>query len=154
MRPWLNITAASMKGPKQPRAEFHPQPRKVPRSEPLIEGLPLAWRFSSADRDGPWSIEKLLKDVRLKDVLLRLLELESKSWNEILQTGSHLVQKGKLAAAARRRLSDIEQDDLDELMSLRVMGRVRVWCIRHANIMRLLWWDPEHEVCPAMKKHT
>ena len=103
-----------MKGPKQPKTEFHPNPRKIPRSEPLIEGLPLAWRFSSADRDGPWSISKLFGDSRLKDVLLRLLEFESKTWNDIERTGS----------------------------------------IRHANIMRLLWWDPEHQVCPALKKHT
>ena len=143
-----------MKGPKQPKSEFLPQPRKVPRAEPTIEGLPLAWRFSSADQDGPWSFSKLLADSRLKDVLVRLLEFESKGWSEIMQTGSHPVAKEKLAAAAKRRLSDIEQDDIDELMSFRVTGRIRVWCIRQANIMRLLWWDPRHEVCPSLKKHT
>jgi hypothetical protein len=143
-----------MKGPKQPKTEFHPEPRKVPRSEPLIAGLPLAWRFSSGDRDGPWSIGKLFGDSRLKDVLLRLLEFESKTWNDIERTGSHLVEKTRLATAARRRLAEIEQDDLDELMSFRITGKVRVWCIRHANIMRLLWWDPDHQVCPVLKKHT
>jgi hypothetical protein len=143
-----------MKAPKHPKAEFVPQLRMVPRVEPTIEGLPLAWRFSSADRGGPWSFEKLLGNNRLLDVLRRLIEFESKNWNDILQTGSHLVQKVKLAATARKRLVEIEQDDVDELMSFRVTGRGRVWCIPAANIMRLLWWDPDHEVCPAPKKHT
>ena len=143
-----------MKGPKHPKTEFLPRPLKVPRVEPKIEGLPLAWRFSSADRNGPWSFQELLDGTRLKDVLLRLLEFESKAWNDILQTGSHKVEKARLSPAAKRRLSEIEQDDVDELMSYRVTGRIRVWCIPHANIMRLLWWDPNHEVCPSLKKHT
>jgi uncharacterized phage-associated protein len=29
-----------------------------------------------------------------------------------------------------------------------------VWCIRHLNVMRILWWDPDHLVCPSVMKHT
>ena len=48
----------------------------------------------------------------------------------------------------------IRQDDVDELMSFRLDSRGRVWCIQTGNIMRVLWWDPNHEVCPSFKKHT
>ena len=53
--------------------------------------------------------------------------------------------------AARDRLAEIGQDDLDELMSFRITGESRVWCIQDSAIMRVLWWDPHHGVYPIEK---
>ena len=45
-------------------------------------------------------------------------------------------------------------DDVDELYQLRVTGAERVWGIRSGPLLRLLWWDPNHEVYPVMKMGT
>ena len=84
----------------------------------------------------------------------RLHEFETKNWDEILQTGSHPIEVYKCEKGARDRLAEIKQDDTDELMSFRIAAKKRVWCIKDRNIMRILWWDPEHLVYPVEKKHT
>jgi hypothetical protein len=61
---------------------------------------------------------------------------------------------GELCKTARDRLEDLRLEDIDELVSLRLGGAERVWGIRDGNVMLLLWWDPEHAVCPSLKKHT
>lgn len=50
--------------------------------------------------------------------------------------------------------SGVDNDDLDQLFSLRLTVRKRVWGIKEGNIFWILWWDPEHEVCKSHKKHT
>lgn len=52
----------------------------------------------------------------------------------------------KLDKPARDRLKEIEFDDVEELMSFRIAGAHRVWCVQSGHIMRVLWWDPNHQV--------
>ena len=140
---------------KRPRIAERPTPRKQPRSDdPVIGGLPLAWRFSDHDRGGPWAWSGLDDASEYKRVMEQLHEFERMNWNAIVGRGSHEIERGRLAKRARDRLEKIGQDDVDHLMSFRVTGKNRVWCIRDRNIMRVLWWDPNHSVCPALKKHT
>jgi hypothetical protein len=136
--------------PKIAKHLLNPAPVKRPKSkDPAIEGYPLAWRFSGCDRDGPFSWAALDHGEPYKEMIERLHEFETKNWEEILQTGSHPIEVYKCEKAARDRLAAIDQDDIDELMSFRIAG-----CIKDRNIMRVLWWDPEHLVYPAQKKHT
>ena len=91
----------------------------------------------------------------IRKVLERLRSFESMTWREIDgPTGSHGVGLTSLCAAAQKRLVTIKQDDAEELFSLRVEGAARVWGIRDGHVLRILWWDPRHEVCPSPKKHT
>lgn len=109
----------------------------------------MAWRFSSCDRTGPfaWSIDD---DGKFREVIERLSEFEGKNWNEITATGSHPMPVAKLSDIAKKRLVFLEMDDLDELMSLRMNGPSRVWCIRSGHIMRVFWWDADHQVYPTL----
>jgi hypothetical protein len=143
--------------PKQkiPKHSPNPQPQKRPKAkDPEIDGFPLAWRFSGCDKSGPFSWAALVHGAPFKEVMDRLHEFETKQWPEIIKTGSHPIEVYKCEKSARDRLADIQQDDLDELMSFRISGTKRVWCIKDRNIMRVLWWDPDHKVCPAHLKHT
>lgn len=143
---------------KKPKFGTNPNPKKEPRfaAEPQIEGAPLAWRFSSADRDGPfaWDVTKIAEAGFLEMVLAKLRDLEHLSLGEFRNQGSHPVPLGGLAKEAKDRLVAIQFDDLDELFSFRVQGKERVWCIQDRHIMRILWWDPGHKVCPSLKKRT
>jgi len=43
----------------------------------------------------------------------------------------------------------MKQYDVDEMLSLRLSGTERVWGILADGICTLVWWDPEHRLCPA-----
>lgn len=147
--------ANKKKPDKRPRVAQEPQPKKQPRAlEPTVHGGPLAWRFSACDRAGAWAWTDLEIPNKYKEVMEKLHQFETKNWNDIIRGGSHPIAINDLARDARTRLRDIKQDDVDELMSFKLTGKNRVWCIKDRNIMKVLWWDPDHTVCPSKKKHT
>jgi hypothetical protein len=135
---------------KKPKFGANPNPQKQARyQEPrLDDGHPLAWRFSSSDKGGPfgWLIQT---DSKFREIIEKLYEFEGKNWNEITEGGSHLIPVDQLSKSAKDRLVEIRKDDLDELMSLSLTGPNRVWCIRNGHIMRVLWWDENHQVYPT-----
>jgi len=88
------------------------------------------------------------------ETLKRLGELETVPWNELHATGSHSIPVSKLIRKAQRRLESLKLDDFQEIYSLRMSGKKRLWGIRVGSILRFLWWDPEHKICPSKKKHT
>jgi hypothetical protein len=140
---------------RQPRSVFSPQETRAPRS---IPSNPRArnpvWAFRIVDLGGPWCWT-MLSGAVLGEVLARFRDYESMTWEQIDgPTGSHGVEPWKLSRQARSRLTSIRQDDASELFSLRITGRRRVWGILDEHVLRILWWDPEHEVCPSMKRHT
>lgn len=114
------------------------------------DGHPLAWRFGRPDRGGPfaWNIAD---GEKFREIMHKLFEFEDKNWNEIMAGGSHPIPVERLCDAARARLVEIERDDLDELLSLRLTGANRVWCIKNGHILRPLWWDEHHQVVPVPK---
>jgi hypothetical protein len=75
-------------------------------------------------------------------------------WRDIAGGESHFVEVDSLAPAARKRLVELGHDDLDQLFSIRIQGKPRAWGFRDGPVLLFLWWDPEHEVCPSVKKHT
>jgi hypothetical protein len=88
-------------------------------------------------------------------VLGKLGNFETMTWAEIEAAGSHLVRNDSgLSKAARDRLAEIELDEADTLFSLRLGGQPRIWGIRMGGVLKVMWWDPKHEVYPAPKKHT
>lgn len=76
------------------------------------------------------------------------------TWSGVMGNGSHPVPLDNLTTEAVRRLEEIGQADVDELFSLRLSGKERIWGIRDRHILKVLWWDPDHLVCPSIKKHT
>jgi hypothetical protein len=79
------------------------------------------------------------------------------TWAEINHpnTGCHPIPIKELCSEAQKRLSQIELIATEEeLFSLRLSGRERLWGIRERHIFKILWWDPKHEVYPVKKKHT
>ena len=79
------------------------------------------------------------------------------TWGEILgKSGDkhHSIDVHRLSKTAQDRLREIRLDDIDDVISLRVTGQERIFGVRFGSVLRLLWWDPLHEVCPSQKKHT
>ena len=96
--------------------------------------------------------EKTLHYIREK-----LRAFESRTLNEVFiasKKQSHAIPITDLCREAQRRLEDLKLFDVDELYSLHLSGTERVWGFVIQNVFNLLWWDPNHLVCPSEKKHT
>ncbi|GJM43347.1 MAG: hypothetical protein DHS20C21_01890 [Gemmatimonadota bacterium] len=115
-----------------------------------------SWRFGDLDRDFELSrgtSGNLTVDMDIVHQIRSKLEgFETINWQEIERNGSHSVERWKLAKAAQDRLDAIGHRDLDELFSLRLTGPNRVWGIRKNAVLSIVWWDPEHLVCPSLKR--
>lgn len=93
----------------------------------------------------------------LRSVHRKLSDFETMTWQEILVRANrqnHHVEISSLCGKAQTRLDQIGYGDLESLVSLRLSGAERVWGVMHEGILTLLWWDPNHEVCPSLLKHT
>lgn len=148
------------KKPKKPTHKKFPEINKVPRGiekvEQIGEEYP-SWHLRILDRNGDWGWEGIDERTIWKDIHSKLSELERKTWNEILIKESyknHFVLISKICPRAQKRLKKIKQDDIDGLVSLRLTGEKRVWGIKRGNVLKVLWWDPYHTVCPSLKRHT
>ena len=157
---------------KSPRFARSPRTRKIPKfgdrppakkkarigHDPGTYGDEKpAWTVDLFDEEGPWGREKLgSDDVLWEKILPKLRSYESMKWKEIDADHdyNHPVAVSRTIRAARRRLEELNLDDQDELYRLRMNGRARLWGIRERHILRVLWWDPDHEICPSQLRHT
>ena len=144
----------------------HKRKKAGKKSTPLVSKTPItdksiesfidrtpAWRIGTLDEEGPWGWNKVSQDLFLEEILPKLKNFETMTWESIIN-GSHEVPVNNIISKAKKRLSEIKQEDIDSLFSLRLTGEKRIWGIRVCNILNILWWDPKHEVCPSTLKHT
>lgn len=139
---------------KTPKTLYSPHEDKKPRfgAAPNEHCRP-EFRAEQMDMGGSWGWNNF-QGSQIQVLLLRIFEFQKLTWQELRNTHSHLVDVVDLDSKAQKRLKEIKKDDLDQLFSLRLSGRERMWGIKDSNLLWLLWWDPRHEVCPSYKKHT
>ena len=85
--------------------------------------------------------------------------MERLTWAKLKETSGGMsqgtnhdpVSVGHLIAAAQTRLRELRHDDVDELFSLRLTGRARVYGIRDGRALKLLWYDHNHEIYPISR---
>lgn len=143
---------------KRPIAVAGREVFKEPKALAVTDSMRLtpAWRVSLMEMATPFGWSEILPE-KLREIREKLRDFESMTWHEILIVGkhrNHSVSIEKLCKEARDRLEATGQSDIDELVSLRLSGPARVWGIRSENVLNVLWWDPDHAVCPSLKKHT
>lgn len=114
----------------------------------------MTWRFNAVDRAGPYSWAALDDPAKFKQIIEHLSRCETLSEQDLARGGSHSIELHKLSKEARDRLVELKLDDVDSLFSIRCSGKERVFCIHRQQYLRVLWYDPEHSVCPSPKKHT
>lgn len=131
---------------------------KIPKTESQANFYSLnpAWRISRLEMCAPFGWHKIEKE-KLVEVCSKLGELEASTWNEIFVTRkkqNHTVSVSKLCKEAKDRLKELRLDEHEELISLRLSGIERVWGYQYLDALALLWWDPEHQICPSLLKNT
>jgi len=144
---------------RTPKAGVTPSEEKRPKA---VAGISYndtnpSWRFHKVDWEHPF-VDGEVTPGHLKQWFGRLCELEKRTWNEILVTAkkqNHNVELEKLSKKAKDRLkSHFGVVDFDQMLSLRVGSRERIWGILDRGAVTLVWWDTNHAVCPSMLKNT
>lgn len=149
------------------KPKFDPALRPSDRKEPVFDTALIGgayphkplWKFARLDLDGNWGWSQIDKDGLLR-VLERLRAFESMTWREIEEKKTkhgpqcHPMEITSVTKEARDRLSEIQLTEAPQLYSLRCTGGERIWGYRLGRVFHIVWWDPDHTVCPVGKRGT
>ena len=143
----------------KPRRQRNPKRKKEARSDPRLtpENQNLIWEVSKIDKDGQWGWDKVNCSYFFTVIWEKMRNFEKKKWSEILggdHYQNHKIRVSRIRKEAQKRLKELGHDDQEELVSLRLTNKQRLWAIQLEGKAFLLWWDPNHEICPSLLKHT
>ena len=116
------------------------------------------WRFKRVFLNHRWAIDLDNGNRFIKSILPKLISYETQTWQEIVGTPkgrgdgskSHSVSIVNLCQEAQKLLQD-NNIYIDDLFSLRLTGKERVWGILENGVLDIIWYDSDHEICPVNK---
>ena len=87
----------------------------------------------------------------------QLGSFETMTWTEIYQavgdkkSGNkhHNVPVEACSQAAQKRLVELKADDLDQIFTLRLGNKHRLWGVKDGRVLRFIWDDRNHTVYPT-----
>ena len=143
----------------KPRRKGNPKRKKEATSDPRLTPVNqnLIWEVSKIDKDGQWGWDKVNCSYFFTVIWEKMRNFEKKKWSEILggdHHWNHKIPVSRIVEKAQKRLKELGHDDQEELVSLRLTNKQRLWAIQLEGKTFLLWWDPNHEICPSPLKHT
>lgn len=113
---------------------------------------PIVWKFHKMvlDKNRPWNWCQLEESKKMQEVFKKLGFLEQSSFNELNADSRHhsIPKENFKSREVHRELEILGVSDVASLFSLRLAGKVRVYCIFSMNQFSLLWYDPNHEIYP------
>lgn len=150
---------SKQKKQKRPKHSINPSVEKTPRISPNLEHPEeetISWQFEYLDlEDTSWSWKGLDGNTIWNQIYPKLINFERNKWKEVLGKRNHFIPVSDITKKAQDHLKmKFEHIDVDDLVSLSFSGKERLWGIRVNSILKIIWWDPNHEICPAKKKHT
>jgi hypothetical protein len=137
--------------------ERRPQPKTTLESRSTQTPT---WKFESLDLGGPWCpAQRIIKKETALNIISKLRSFESMTWAVIDSkpkshgpgSSSHFIAISKLNNQAKRRLKQLKKDKIEELYSLRLSGTERIFGFFEGRSFHLLWYDPNHEICPVKR---
>lgn len=121
------------------------------------------WMFDKIDRNGESiAFDITRKDFDHREILDKMISFSSMTWAQLNRqthdngrSKNHILQVESLSKVAQNRIIAMHlEEDNDRLYSIALNNTLRVIGIRDKDRFHVLWYDPEHKVCPSKKKHT
>jgi hypothetical protein len=142
---------------KQASTAVAPPGEKRPRPGPPVErdeNAKIMFRLTLMDSGGQWGFDGLSEEhVGLLKAKCKGYENQTiKEFSSVAST--KLIPFEKMCPEAQKRAQEIGLEAFDGLLEVRLGGKPRLWGILDGHCFYLVWWDPEHEVCPSATKHT
>ncbi|MEU4388919.1 hypothetical protein [Promicromonospora sp. NPDC023805] len=135
-------------------------PAKVARSLDVDQDEVLrrrvVWRFGDLDHEWDFSLNAITPE-HLTDLLRRLGHFETMQVGQLLSQGAAVgtrYQVAEMRPEIQARLLELERDDEDSVVRLACGGKPRLYGFLREHVFHVLWWDPEHLICPSKLKHT
>lgn len=144
------VTAEKASGIKTPHNTVNP--------DSFLSKHPV-WRFEKVDSGGKWDLYS--SDI-LADILKKLVDFERMTWAEIQRqthndnrSSNHYISFEKMSQNAKDRFSELRLNEFsDNIFSLRLKSKERMFGILTDGIFYILWYDKNHEICPSTLKNT
>ena len=139
-----------------PKSLVTPSNEKRPKADSIEnwKDMQPAWRVSLLEMHTPFGWTNVDEGSILK-IRERLGSLESSKWKDFFPNyRNHFIKLTSLCKDARDHLERMQQDDIDSVVSLGVTQTGRIFGILEHNILKILWWDPDHQICPMDKPNT
>lgn len=149
---------------KRPASSYTPQADKratnkvVPetRRQPKGQARPeeprgkLLWSFHLFDPCGIWT-DGADQDRAFHDIASSLRDLQQLDWSGLMQDHRrcHDIPMDHMVPEAWNRLVERRLDQFEKLMRFRCTGANRIYGIRTNDVFNIIWWDPDHRVCPS-----
>ncbi|MDE0322286.1 MAG: hypothetical protein OXN27_00060 [Candidatus Poribacteria bacterium] len=129
----------------------NPRSEKIPTSRSIVstQNKKLVWKVARIDDDSPWGWNQITCPDFLRKIWDKMHNFETMTWGEILGRNHHAIAVNDIIKPAQNRLEQLGHDDQAELVSFRLSNTERIWAIRSGEEAFLLWWDPNHEICPS-----
>lgn len=126
-----------------------------------IESRLFSLHLGYLDLDGPFG----WKDIgieKLKEILYIIRSYESMTWSEIKKathgfsnkSKNHFIPICECSREAQKRYMECFDENIaeDEVFSLRLSNKERIFGIVTKGVFKALWWDPEHKVYKSKKR--
>lgn len=122
-----------------------------------FHGMPPVWSFLKVDMEHKkWGITSCADCLNRVVQTLRDFERMG-NWGEVLRltcgrkgrTRNHPIAVSEICRDAQKRLSELNMDDADNMYSLALGGKLRIWGIMQDAVLRIVWIDPNHEIFPV-----
>lgn len=142
---------------KRPATAVDPSGQKRPVPGPPVaatENATIVFRLSLIDHGGPWSFAGL-SEADTKLIASFCKQIETLRPGELKNLpGSKEIPWESMIPEAQKRARQIKLAHFDGLLELRLGGKQRLFGLLDGHCFYPVWWDPEHQICPAPKKNT
>lgn len=156
------IFAQEPNGQKKVKHSVSPSEEKQTKRENEpgnYDTLFASWAFSKIQRGGLWDITQKDWIIWNDRILSKLSSLESMTWAEIKvipkdgRKGGNKHHNISVEDFSKKAKDELKRLNLhyDELFSLRLTNRERIFGFLERGTLYLIWYDAEHEICPSQK---
>ncbi|MGM0155374.1 hypothetical protein IGK30_003240 [Enterococcus sp. AZ178] len=138
---------------KKEKTSGQKETKRLESANSFLQKTP-TWKFNRTDANHTrWNLHNNCQTQKLVE---DLTNFERMTWDEIMvraKKQNHHVDVASFTKEAKDRLQDLNIFE-DQLFSLRLSGKTRIYGILQDGTFSILWYDCNHEIYPSKMKHT